>query len=107
MYRITSRDASRGEEVNRKVRLERDTLWLSAADMAALFVGIAVHVILTRTFTGGDYGRWVLLLDLFYVTATIVDLGLPTLIGRDGERLGSNGHDLVHQIGRASCRERV
>jgi O-antigen/teichoic acid export membrane protein len=65
--------------------------------MAALLVGIAVHVILTKTFTGGDYGRWVLLLDLFYVTATIVDLGLPTLIGRDGERLGAAAHGLVHR----------
>ena len=95
MYRITTPNAARGEEVSRRVRLERDTLWLSAADMAALVVGIAVHVILTQTFTDGDYGRWVLLLDLFYVTATIVDLGLPTLIGRDGERLGSGAHDLV------------
>jgi O-antigen/teichoic acid export membrane protein len=83
--------------VIRKVRLERDTLWLSTADMAALLVGIAVHVVLTQTFTNGDYGRWVLLLDLFYVTATIADLGLPTLIGRDGDRLGSNTHDLVHR----------
>ena len=90
--------------MNRKVRLERDTLWLSTADMAALFVGIAVHVILTRTFTDGDYGRWVLLLDLFYVTATIVDLGLPTLIGRDGERLGSKAHDLVHRCLRIQIR---
>jgi len=65
--------------------------------MAALLVGIAVHVVLTRTFVDGDYGRWVLLLDLFYVTATIVDLGLPTLIGRDGERLGTGAHGLVHR----------
>jgi O-antigen/teichoic acid export membrane protein len=72
--------------------------------MAALLVGIAVHVVLTQTFTDGDYGRWVLLLDLFYVTATIVDLGLPTLIGRDGERLGSNAHDLVHRCLRIQAR---
>ena len=90
--------------MTRRVRLERDTLWLSTADMAALLVGIAVHVILTRTFTDGDYGRWVLLLDLFYVTATIVDLGLPTLIGRDGERLGGAGHDLVHRCLRIQIR---
>jgi len=90
--------------VTRRVRLERDTLWLSAADMAALLVGIAVHVVLTQTFTDGDYGRWVLLLDLFYVTATIVDLGLPTLIGRDGERLGSGAHDLVHRCLRIQIR---
>lgn len=83
--------------MTRRVRLERDTLWLSAADIAALLVGIAVHVVLTRTFTDGDYGRWVLLLDLFYLTATFIDLGLPTLIGRDGERLGANAHGLVHR----------
>ena len=90
--------------MSRRVRLERDTLWLSAADMAALLVGIAVHVVLTQTFTDGDYGRWVLLLDLFYVTATIVDLGLPTLIGRDGERLGGSAHDLVHRCLRIQIR---
>lgn len=90
--------------MTRSVRLERDTLWLSAADLAALLVGIAVHVVLTRTFTDGDYGRWILLLDLFYVTATIVDLGLPMLIGRDGERLGSAAHDLVHRCLRIQIR---
>ena len=104
MYRISTQDAARGEEVNRRVRLERDTLWLSGADMAALLVGLAVHVVLTQTFTDGDYGRWVLLLDLFYVTATIVDLGLPTLIGRDGERLGGAAHDLVHRCLRIQMR---
>jgi len=90
--------------VTRSVRLERDTLWLSAADLAALLVGIAVHVVLTRTFTDGDYGRWVILLDLFYVTATIIDLGLPTLIGRDGERLGGAAHNLVHRCLRIQIR---
>ncbi|MCH2637183.1 MAG: hypothetical protein MKZ56_02310 [Candidatus Thalassarchaeum sp.] len=90
--------------MTRRVRLERDTLWLSGADMIALLVGIVVHVVLTRTFTDGDYGRWVLLLDLFYVTATIVDLGLPTLIGRDGERLGAGAHDLVHRCLRLQIR---
>ena len=90
--------------MTRRVRLERDTLWLSTADLAALLVGLAVHVVLTRAFTDGDYGRWVLLLDLFYVTATIVDLGLPTLIGRDGERLGAGAHNLVHRCIRIQIR---
>ncbi len=83
--------------MTRRVRLKRDTLWLSTADLVALLAGLAVHVVLTRAFNQGDYGRWILLLDLFYVTATIVDLGLPTLIGRDGERLGSGAQDLVHR----------
>ena len=104
LYRSIARDAARGEAVTRRVRLERDTLWLSGADMAALLVGIAVHVILTQTFVDGDYGRWVLLLDLFYVTATIVDLGLPALIGRDGERLGGGAGDLVHRCLRLQVR---
>ena len=90
--------------MTRRVRLERDTLWLSTADLAALLVGLAVHVVLTRAFTDGDYGRWVLLLDLFYVTATIVDLGLPTLIGRDGERLGAGAQHLVHRCLRIQIR---
>ena len=90
--------------MTRRVRLERDTLWLSAADMVALLVGLAVHVVLTRAFTEGDYGRWILLLDLFYVTATIVDLGLPTLIGRDGERLGDGAQDLVRRCIRIQVR---
>ena len=90
--------------MTRRVRLERDTLWLSTADLVALLVGLAVHVVLTRAFTDGDYGRWVLLLDLFYVTATIVDLGLPTLIGRDGERLGAGAHNLVHRCLRIQIR---
>lgn len=83
--------------MSRRVRLERDTLWLSGADIGALLVGIAVHVVLTRTYAAGDYGRWILLLDLFYLTATFVDLGLPTLIGRDGQRLGDGLRDLVHR----------
>ncbi len=79
------------------MRLERDTLWLSTTDIIVLLVGIVVHVILTQTFTDGNYGRWVLLLDLYYVLSTIIDLGLPTLIGRDSERLGKSAHDLVHR----------
>jgi len=83
--------------LNRRVRLERDTLWLSVTDVIVLLVGIVVHVILTQTFTDGNYGRWVLLLDLYYVLSTIIDLGLPTLIGRDSERLGKAAHGLVHR----------
>jgi O-antigen/teichoic acid export membrane protein len=83
--------------LSRHVRLERDTIWLSFADIIALLVGIAVHVVLTQAFSNGDYGRWILLLDLYYVLSTIIDLGLPTLIGRDSERLGKHAHQLVSQ----------
>ena len=69
--------------------------------MAALLVGLAVHVVLTVRLL--NYGRWVLLL-VCSMTATIVDLGLPTLIGRDGERLGAGAHNLVHRCIRIQIR---
>ena len=74
---------------DRKVVPQRDTLWLSSADAINLFFGIVIHVILTRRLLSDEYGTFILLLDFFHVCVILVDLGLPTLIGRDGDRLGS------------------
>lgn len=74
----------------RKVVPQRDTLWLSGADGINLVFGIIIHVILTRALLSDDYGTFVLLLDFFHVCVILVDLGLPTLIARDGARLGNN-----------------
>ena len=74
---------------DRKVVPHRDTLWLSSADAINLFFGIVIHVILTRSLLSDEYGTFILLLDFFHVCVILVDLGLPTIIGRDGERLGS------------------
>lgn len=81
----------------RQVVLERDTAWLSAADTASLVMGMVVHVILTRSLLSGEYGLWVLLLDMFHVAFVLIDLGLPTIIGRDLDKLGSLGRKLVHR----------
>tara|TARA_B100001013_G_scaffold122660_1_gene71201 strand:- start:861 stop:2117 length:1257 start_codon:yes stop_codon:yes gene_type:complete len=74
---------------DRKVIPQRDTLWLSGADAVNLVFGVIIHVVLTRALLSEEYGTFILLLDLFHVCVIIVDLGLPTLIGRDGERLGA------------------
>ena len=87
------------EEVSkRKVVPQRDTLWLSGADAINLVFGIIIHVVLTRALLSDDYGIFVLLLDFFHVCVILVDLGLPTLIARDGGRLGSKLSSLTSRI---------
>ena len=85
---------------DRKVVPQRDTLWLSSADAINLFFGIVIHVILTRRLLSDEYGTFILLLDFFHVCVILVDLGLPTLIGRDGDRLGSKLDLIINKISR-------
>jgi O-antigen/teichoic acid export membrane protein len=82
----------------RKVSPHRDTLWLSGADAINLVFGIIIHVILTRSLLNDDYGTFVLLLDFFHVCVILVDLGLPTLIARDGGKLGTKLQNLLEQV---------
>ena len=82
----------------RKVAPHRDTLWLSTADAINLIFGIIIHVILTRVLISSDYGLFILLLDFFHVCVIIIDLGMPTLIGRDGERLGIHLNKVIRKI---------
>jgi len=90
--------AKEEESFERKVVPQRDTLWLSGADGINLIFGIIIHVILTRALLSDDYGTFVLLLDFFHVCVILVDLGLPTLIARDGARLGNNLGSLTSRI---------
>ncbi len=87
-------------ETRRKVVPQRDTLWLSGADAVNLVFGVIIHVVLTRALLSDDYGTFVLLLDFFHVCVILVDLGLPTLIARDGGRLGNRLPSFVKRIGR-------
>ena len=79
---------------------QRDTLWLSGADAVNLLFGIVIHVVLTRALLSDEYGTFILLLDFFHVCVILVDLGLPTLIGRDGERLGSRLNRVLTKVSR-------
>ncbi len=84
----------------RKVVPHRDTVWLSGADGANLLLGIVIHVILTRVLLSDEYGMFVLLLDLFHVGVMCIDLGLPTLIARDGGRMASRLSELLVRVGK-------
>ena len=64
--------------------MKRDSTWLAGADLFAVFLALAGQVILTRSLLSSDYGLFIILLDLFATTFLIIDLGLPTLLARDG-----------------------
>lgn len=91
-------DSHSPRDTSRKVTPHRDTLWLAGADGLNLLIGIAIHVILTRTLLSKEYGMFVLLLDLFHVIVILIDLGLPTLIGRDGGKLGNLLPRLLNRV---------
>ena len=85
---------------DRRVIPQRDTLWLSGADAINLLFGVIIHIVLTRALLSDEYGTFILLLDFFHVCVILVDLGLPTLIGRDGERLGSGLNRVLTKVSR-------
>jgi O-antigen/teichoic acid export membrane protein len=64
--------------------MKRDSTWLAGADLFSVFLALVGQVILTRSLFSSDYGLFIILLDLFATTFLIVDLGLPTLLARDG-----------------------
>ena len=66
--------------------MKRDSTWLAGADLFAVFLALAGQVILTRSLLSSDYGLFIILLDLFATTFLIIDLGLPTLLARDGAK---------------------
>jgi O-antigen/teichoic acid export membrane protein len=88
----------------RKVVPQRDTLWLSGADAVNLFFGVVIHIVLTRALLSDSYGKFVLLLDFFHVCVILVDLGLPTLIGRDGGRLGNRLPSFIKRVGKVQVK---
>jgi O-antigen/teichoic acid export membrane protein len=96
---VTGKDSVSAAD-GRKVVPQRDTLWLSGADAVNLFFGIVIHIVLTRALLSDSYGKFVLLLDFFHVCVILVDLGLPTLIARDGGRLGNRLPSFIKRVGR-------
>ncbi|RZD41484.1 MAG: hypothetical protein CXT70_04455 [Methanobacteriota archaeon] len=64
--------------------MKRDSTWLAGTDLFSVFLALVGQVILTRSLLSSDYGLFIILLDLFATTFLIVDLGLPTLLARDG-----------------------
>ena len=77
-YRIMSSTAGRGLDAR------RDAAWLSMAEISAVGLALVGQVLLTSALAETTYGRWILLLDVFIAAFLVLDLGLPTLLARDG-----------------------
>jgi O-antigen/teichoic acid export membrane protein len=62
----------------------RDAGWLVGADLLAVGLAFLGQILLARTLAAESYGWMVLAIDLYASLFLVVDLGLPTLIARDG-----------------------
>ncbi|MGB2362712.1 MAG: hypothetical protein ACPH93_04155, partial [Candidatus Poseidoniaceae archaeon] len=68
----------------RALDARRDATWLSLAEISAVGLALIGQVMLTSALVETTYGRWILLLDVFIAAFLVLDLGLPTLLARDG-----------------------
>ena len=71
-------------ETGRDLNMGRDSSWLIGADILAVFLALIGQVVLTRALITEDYGIFIIALDVFATTFLIIDLGLPTILTRDG-----------------------
>ena len=67
----------------------RDASWLVSADLLAVALAFIGQIILTHALLAEHYGWMVLAIDLYASLFLVVDLGLPTLLARDGTRAPS------------------
>ena len=72
--------------VNRRPEFGRDSVWLASADVIAVFLAFAGQLLLARALISESYGLFVIAIDLFATLFLLLDLGLPTLLARDGPR---------------------
>ena len=71
-------------QTGRDLNMGRDSSWLIGADIFAVFLALIGQVVLTRALITEDYGIFIIALDVFATTFLIIDLGLPTILTRDG-----------------------
>ncbi|MBT7263066.1 MAG: oligosaccharide flippase family protein, partial [Euryarchaeota archaeon] len=71
-------------KVARRPQMGRDSAWLAGADLVAVFLALFGQVVLTRALWTESYGLYIIALDVFATLFLIIDLGLPTLLARDG-----------------------
>ena len=67
----------------------RDAGWLVGADLVAVGLAFAGQILLAHALLTEHYGWMVLAIDLYASLFLVIDLGLPTLIARDGARAPS------------------
>ena len=77
------------EDAHRTPSSGRDASWLVSADLLAVALAFIGQIFLTHALLEEQYGWMVLAIDLYASLFLIVDLGLPTLIARDGTKAPS------------------
>jgi O-antigen/teichoic acid export membrane protein len=75
----------------------RDAGWLISADLFAVVLAFGGQIMLAHALLAEHYGWMVLAIDLYASLFLIIDLGLPTLIARDGTRSPSMVLPAVHR----------
>jgi len=68
----------------RKPSVGRDSTWLVGADLFAVALAFLGQIILARMLLPEQYGWMVIAIDVYASFFLVVDLGLPTLLARDG-----------------------
>ena len=71
---------------NRRPAFGRDSVWLASADVVAVLLAFVGQLLLARALLSESYGLFVIAVDLFATLFLLLDLGLPTLLARDGPR---------------------
>ena len=71
---------------DRRPSFGRDSIWLASADVVAVLLAFVGQLILARALLSESYGLFVIAIDLFATLFLLLDLGLPTLLARDGPR---------------------
>ena len=87
----------------RPLDARRDAAWLSGSEITAVALALVGQVLLTSALVETAYGRWILLLDVFIAAFLVLDLGLPTLLARDGPRQPSSLRPAVWRVWRVQA----
>ncbi|RPG73405.1 MAG: lipopolysaccharide biosynthesis protein [Euryarchaeota archaeon TMED141] len=88
------------DTAGRPLDARRDAAWLSIAEISAVGLALIGQVLLTSALIETVYGRWILLLDVFIAAFLVLDLGLPTLLARDGPLQPSSLRPAVWRVWR-------
>jgi len=82
----------------RKPSVGRDSTWLVGADLFAVALAFLGQIILARMLLPEQYGWMVIAIDVYASFFLVVDLGLPTLLARDGAQAPDLVPRAVHRM---------
>ena len=83
---------------HRSPSVGRDSSWLVGADLLAVLLAFLGQIILARMLLAEHYGWMVIVIDVYASMMLVVDLGLPTLLARDGARAPDLVPRAVHRM---------